>query len=344
MSGYVSEYLVDRDNNFNLLRFGAALAVFISHCPPVAGLGIISITTLLGYVAVNVFFVISGFLVVKSYYDRQNVFRFFRARILRVYPALILAVLYTVFVVGLTFSNLAPLAYLQDPQTWQYTLDNMLQLDNATTTVLPGLTSWGTVNATLWTLPFELHMYIILALASGLAFKLRWFEGKIVWGIYFIAVALTAAFYFADYAFNFGGYGLGHDRYYLRFFAMFGIGVSMYFLRDKLVLKTRYFVLLLLVIALSSMERIVFVSLAYGLLGYAILYLAYIPSGFLRQFNRLGDYSYGLYIFGYPTQKSVMQLFPDLSVYGLFVTAFSITMLLAIASWHWLEKPMLRFK
>jgi len=76
-----------RINNYNLLRFGAALVVFISHYPMVAGLPAISITTLLGHVAVNAFFAISGFLVMKSLYSCQHLGVFLLSRALRIYPA-----------------------------------------------------------------------------------------------------------------------------------------------------------------------------------------------------------------------------------------------------------------
>ena len=59
MVARLADYVDSRDNNFNLLRFGAASAVFISHCPPIAGMGVVALTKLLAYVAVNAFFIIS---------------------------------------------------------------------------------------------------------------------------------------------------------------------------------------------------------------------------------------------------------------------------------------------
>jgi peptidoglycan/LPS O-acetylase OafA/YrhL len=39
---------------------------------------------------------------------------------------------------------------------------------------------------------------------------------------------------------------------------------------------------------------------------YLVLFIALVPGGWLRHYNRLGDYSYGLYIYGFPTQQSVL--------------------------------------
>ncbi len=337
------DYVDSRDNNFNLLRFGAATTVFISHCPPIAGLGTISITTLLAYVAVNSFFIISGFLVSKSLFTRCNLVSFLTARALRIYPALILAVLYTVLVVGMAFSDFPASAYFQHDLTQDYLLKNTLQLFWPIPATLPGLTNWGNVNSPLWTLPFELHMYLLLTLVGffGFAYKS---VSKWLWGLYIVCIILATILYLIDYAYNFMGYGLGHDRYYLRFLSMFGIGVMLFLLRNKVVLTTTYFVIAILAIALASPFRGLFVLLAYSLLGYVLLYLAYIPGGFLRRFNHLGDYSYGIYIFGYPTQKAVMHLLPEMNVIQLFLISFSVTLMIAVISWHLVERPALKLK
>ena len=51
-----------RNNNFNALRLCAATGVFVSHLFVIYGMGVVPIAKVLGYVSVNVFFIISGFL------------------------------------------------------------------------------------------------------------------------------------------------------------------------------------------------------------------------------------------------------------------------------------------
>jgi len=343
MSRPLSDCIAGRDNNFNLLRFAAASAVFVSHCPSIAGMPVISLSTLLGYVAVNVFFLISGFLVANSLFTRNNIVSFTASRMLRVYPALILAVAYSVLLLGAYFSHLGFSDYISDAQTSDYLFKNIVLWLRPVPLMLPGL-DWDPVNATLWTLPFEMDMYLLLAACGALAMVLGRHRAKWVWAIYAMAVILASALYFADYSYNFDGYGLGPKRNYLRFLSMFGIGVLMYLLRARIVLNHHYVLAIVVLIALISQWRIAFVTLAYGSLGYVVLYLAYVPAGFLRQFNRLGDYSYGIYIFAYPTQKAVMAYWPEFNVYQLFPVSFAITLLLAVLSWHLLERPALRLK
>lgn len=56
-------------------------------------------------------------------------------------------------------------------------------------------------------------------------------------------------------------------------------------------------------------------------------------------FRWLGDYSYGTYIFAFPLQQLVMLLKPSASVLELTVLAAVGTLVLAMMSWHLIEKP-----
>src|SRR6187455_1951063 len=88
----LSDFTQGKDNNFNLIRFLAALMVLVSHSfvlstgrsqlePFGALLGMN-----LGNMAVGVFFAASGFLVTGSLLSRQSFSDFVVARALRIYP------------------------------------------------------------------------------------------------------------------------------------------------------------------------------------------------------------------------------------------------------------------
>ena len=66
--------------------------------------------------------------------------------------------------------------------------------------------------------------------------------------------------------------------------------------------------------------------------------------GAVRHFNRVGDYTYGVYIYAFPVQQSVVALVPGISATSLMSAAFPATLLLAIISWHFLEARCLRMK
>jgi peptidoglycan/LPS O-acetylase OafA/YrhL len=103
--------LKDRNNNFTLIRFFAAFSVLYGHSyalslgvngseDPISRVLINVFGESLPSFSVNLFFVSSGFLVSASYIQRESLIAFIEARILRIFPALIVAVLFCVFIIG----------------------------------------------------------------------------------------------------------------------------------------------------------------------------------------------------------------------------------------------------
>jgi peptidoglycan/LPS O-acetylase OafA/YrhL len=60
--------------------------------------------------------------------------------------------------------------------------------------------------------------------------------------------------------------------------------------------------------------------------------------------RRIGDFSYGAYLWGFVAQQAVMQVFPGLSPAGLFFAAAAVTLALSALSWHVVEKHALKLK
>jgi peptidoglycan/LPS O-acetylase OafA/YrhL len=80
---------------------------------------------------------------------------------------------------------------------------------------------------------------------------------------------------------------------------------------------------------------------------YSLLVAAYHPRLRWRAFNRLGDYSYGLYIFSFPIQQTLIAKLGipvASSPIAVLALSFPLTLVLAVMSWHFVELPMLRFK
>ena len=80
------------------------------------------------------------------------------------------------------------------------------------------------------------------------------------------------------------------------------------------------------------------------LLAYVLLTFAPHPTLRFSAFNRIGDYSYGLYVYAFPIQQALIDVKGDLGPFGLFAAAFVLTLAVAIASWHGMEKPALGLK
>jgi peptidoglycan/LPS O-acetylase OafA/YrhL len=349
MKTLLSSLVASRDNNFNLLRFSAATGVFISHTFLLSGSGFNPAAAVLGYISVNVFFIISGFLVTKSLIYRGNFTKFVLARLLRIYPALIVAVLFSVFVVGVAFTELPINEYLVNHHTYDYVFKNIFLVIPGIPETLPGVfigsPNSSIVNGPLWTLPYEIKMYILLGVfGSLLIYKPLKIKKKIFTYLFLLLTTISMGFFIARYTLRADPISFGFKYDYFRFIAMFGSGVLLFMFRDRINLSTKYFFAIIALISVAALYRPFFVAVTYSSLCYLVIYLAYVPKGIIRKFNSLGDYSYGIYIYGYPIQQSIEQMLPNLHITVYFITTYFFTLLFSILSWHLIEKRMLRYK
>jgi peptidoglycan/LPS O-acetylase OafA/YrhL len=335
-----------RDNNFNLLRIGAAIAVILSHSFILTGNEPNALPRILGYVAVNCFFVMSGFLVCKSLLDRNSILQFFRARALRIYPALVLSVVFCVLVVGPLFTTHSVVDYLTNSQTYKFFITNSILLVGDVVYFLPGVfedtIAGRKVNAPLWTVFYEVYMYIAIAsIAMVLGLRSSNFEQKFT-----VTLSLATLFLFVIFIIDteykiIAEPALGR---LIRFGAQFGMGVCLYLHRSRIKLSLWVLLIMFVLIGVSSGNRLLFNTTFYLFLGYTLLCLAYLPGGLLLKYNRLGDYSYGFYIFAYPIQQALIHWYHGLNTLGLFGMAMAITTIFAVASWHLIESKALQLK
>jgi peptidoglycan/LPS O-acetylase OafA/YrhL len=56
------------------------------------------------------------------------------------------------------------------------------------------------------------------------------------------------------------------------------------------------------------------------------------------------DYSYGIYIYAFPVQQTLVSFWPQMPLPAYLLSSFVITVALAALSWHFVEKPALKLK
>jgi peptidoglycan/LPS O-acetylase OafA/YrhL len=323
----LSQLATGRDNNLNLLRFIAASVVLLSHCWPLTQgtdanePAIRLFGTEMGRMAVWVFFAVSGFLVTASWERRSDLRAFAMARARRIFPGLVVMLLLTVFVLGLVFTTLPLTGYLSHKETWAYLVYNSTLLFKMRWG-LPGVFGDVALNGSLWTLPYELWCYIVLGLLAAFG-ALRFHLSYAV-----AAVALLVASWF--------------DPGVAPLAVAFTAGSAAWRWRAHIRLDGRLALAALVASLLLMYWRLPFSKTCLVLaLAYASLYFAYVPGGPIRRFNRIGDYSYGIYIYAFPIQRLVHHLWPELGVFGMFVVAMPMTLAMAVLSWHLVESPAL---
>jgi peptidoglycan/LPS O-acetylase OafA/YrhL len=325
-----------RNNSMNIIRLIAALAVIYGHASAVTGHGPGDIFLqffgykFIGGVAVDIFFLLSGFLVTGSAMSGKGICYFFASRVLRVYPGLIFCMLLSVFLLGpsLTASD----EYWHLPETWRYFFGNATAYQ--TIYFLPGVFSDlhdKAINGSLWSLQVEVRLYLLV----GISLIIGVFTTKIIFNTIFIVAMILGYFSTDSFSILFGPENHKHVA------MMFMIGSFAWVNRDTIPM-TPSVLLALLVFAASLHGTSKFVFAYILLLPYFVFYIAIGKWG--NWFNGWGDYSYGTYLYGWPCQQLVLMSFPRLSNTEHTFIAALFALSIAFLSWHVIEKPSLKLK
>jgi len=335
-----------RANHFTLMRLAAAYAVLFAHSYALSTghAGRDPITKLIyswwgqgaGSVAVVTFFVISGFLISASYLHRDNIFGFLEARILRIFPALFIAVLLCVFVVGAWVTSLSLDNYFSNRGTWSFVWNNITLLGGVQFK-LPGVfleNPWaGGVNGSLWTLPIELYMYCMVMLVGLLGIL----KQRALFNLFAIVFCM-ALFVLQQEWLLIDGIPAKHASLMMAYIA----GVFFYVNRAFIPLNMPTFLFVMVSLFLLH-ETVVWPVVQVFGFAYIVLFLALHPQVRLPNIDKWGDYSYGLYIYAFPVQQLVAKYITTSPIEMLFYSTL-ITFPLAVLSWKYVEKPALRLK
>jgi peptidoglycan/LPS O-acetylase OafA/YrhL len=337
---YLCFYDGSRRNNFTALRFMLAWMVIFAHSfalQPAPGvhmpLGFLLLgSTTTGQMAVDGFFAVSGFLVAGSLVNR-GLIDYTLSRVLRLLPGLIICVLLTVFLVGPLVTSLPVKEYFSRLETYQY-LYNALAFPFARFT-LPGVFEGNTVtsvNGSLWSISYEVRCYMALGIV-GLVGVL---ENRKYANVLFTIVAFALLLSYVDPKL------LNIQQHVSSALLCFVIGVAFFCNRDKLVLNVWLALVALLALYLSFGEpwfRYIY-PLAWV---YFLFYLAY-QTRFLNVDEKIGDCSYGIYIYAFPLQQLIAYLMPSGTPYTNMVISTAAIVPLALLSWIYVEKPALNLK
>ena len=286
-----------RDNNFNLIRMIAASCVLVSHAYPIAAgsnatqpLELLLSGMTLGAVAVYVFFGLSGFLIFRSYDRSPDFVRYWAARFLRLFPALLAALAVTVLV-GSILTTATQFAYWQDVPGHLLRNATLVSSDYDLPGIFENNPYPDAINGSLWTLRYEFACYI-------LAFVVGWivsqnqeygFKGFIIcYTVFFAYISIADTSH--------------HAEKFAELSFPFVIGMAFYRYRDRVYLSFPLMAISGGAAIISSFTEM-FEQIFILLLLYAVFVLAYLPGGVLRYYRRLGDYSYGVYVYAFPVQQ-----------------------------------------
>jgi peptidoglycan/LPS O-acetylase OafA/YrhL len=336
-----------RSNGIGFLRLFFATAVVWSHAFALGGFGADPVQRLThgaltaGLLSVGCFFVLSGFLITRSFERVESLGRYLWHRCLRIFPGFWVCLV----VVAL---GVAPLLYLgqhgtlagffERPDTpWGFIFKNFLLRLNQLTVAgpYPSLAVPFDINSSLWTLAYEFYCYLAVGVGGIVGILKRKTELVLAALVSLVLIYATVC----------GLRGMNDTPYgilVLSLYVYFAAGVSAYLFRHRIPMRWDLAVLcaLSLIAALPTP--------AYGLvvppsLSYLTLFAAMkLP---LRSFDRHIDLSYGVYIYAFPLQQLLaMYHLNALGVGPYFALGQIAAMLLALVSWFMVERPALQLK
>ena len=325
---------------FNTIRVALALAVMLDHSVELSsdtGHLFVFSPSVVGarMFIVPAFFGLSGFLVTGSMIRLRNVLTFGTFRALRIFPALALEVVLSAVLLGGLLTNLPAKEYFTDPAFFAYFRNIVGNIHFTLPGVFidPARTNSNWVNGSLWTVPSEMYCYISLGILMiiGIAYKKVGMLAFLVLATLFLVVLaeVRQMFYI----------GVAH---WTTLILCFYAGAVLFLYRER-VPSSGW----LAVLGIVGFEIGVYspfpvpiilgpISVTYVICFFGMQKLWRNPLYFP------GDYSYGIYLYGFPIEQTVVWASRVTAAWWqVFLVATTITIGIAMFSWHVIEKPAL---
>ncbi len=334
------------ENNFDFLRIVFAIFVIISHSFVLSGsvsldwlAQISNNQTSFSNIGVAGFFALSGYLVMQSLSRSTTLTEYFLKRFLRIYPALIVLLIVTVVLAPFVYNG-SLLNYLGNMSTWTYVPFNLslFKMQYAINGVFENNPFKSVINGSLCTLPYEMLFYVLLA-------SLYFFKNKAtrisILSIVFCSAMLVKIFlhpYFISHGYPF------FMRRIVDYSGGFIVGALLALFKIEKINYKGFLIIGSIVVWIISIQFNFYFWTQYFVLPLTVILIGTSSIPILRNAkSKIGDLSYGVYIYAFPVQQTLMHFF-KLSYLPLMLWGTIVTLPFAFLSWHLVEKKALGLK
>lgn len=340
---------------FNAMRVFAASLVVLSHSFGAAEnreyddpLKYLTSKLNLGNLAVFTFFLISGFVITQSCLRSETSRSYLLKRAARLLPGLVVVTLFCAFLIGPMVTSFPLARYFKDPKFYRFFLNCLFVLRGQLPGVFEHNPSGDHVNISLWTLRDELFCYVTILLIIVLLQRFSsLFVAGLAAGLVILAYPTCTAFATEEIQHLRSALSVKVDVAYIFSQGMtvipfFFVGSLLYYARNRIPISFAGFVISLIAMVAIIRYMQIFPLFPFAL-GYATIYLGFYSNSVFDWFQK-NDYSYGIYIFGFPIQQTLVTFFPTgMTWWANALLAYPIVLCLAALSWHFVERPSLRY-
>ncbi|MBU2952151.1 acyltransferase [Tamlana agarivorans] len=335
-----------RENNFDFLRFLFAVFVVLTHAFAISGEGEHNEwlyqwsngQTAFSQIGLSGFFVISGYFIFQSMQRSDSLLTYYKKRFLRLFPALFVVLILTLLLLPFVYERDVPMYKNVEVLTY---LPNNLSLYNFQP-VIKGVfdnNPYHSINGSLWTIRYEFSLYI----AVGLLYAVRhnYKMTRVLIALVFIAMLIVYNFFMA----RFGGSSiLGmQGSHILNLGAFFVCGSLLAAYGFENINNKKLLLFVTVVILIFSLTFNFYREVKHIVFPVVILLIGFIPFPFFSRFEKIGDMSYGIYIYSFPIQQTLVYFY-KLDVYQLIFWSLLISIVFGYLSWHLVEKKALIYK
>lgn len=257
---------------------------------------------------VKLFFLLGGYFITISWNSEKKISRYLIKRFFRIWPPLVIAVFVTAFIICPLFSSLEIGEYLKNPEVMNYFIKNIKLYP---VYALPGVfienPYKGAVNGSLWSLPVEMLMYIIVPLFSTFVIRRerkRDFFAMLIITVMICALQILHLVYFPEKRIIIYGTDLMQA---LDLFPWYLIGMLFTFPYIKKCLNLQIAMLLYMLCACMQFLTVFNYIMVYIFFPYVIFSFGLSNSPFFGKKipSRRWEISYGLFLYGFPIQQAV---------------------------------------
>jgi peptidoglycan/LPS O-acetylase OafA/YrhL len=332
-------------NNFNAIRLLLSLLVVLSHSyeihdngrtnePLTAWFGTLSF----GDLAVDGFFMVSGYLILKSWSNTKDWSTFAKRRLLRIAPAFWVAYLVSGLLIGPLFDHSAAYWLAFD---WPLYVRGLVSFSQPLTPPVFSHSIFSGVNVSLWSIQYELACYALVAITGLVAkqyLKRYWCSLLLVFATLHLAGKFPTLFQLEPYAHVLA-------KSFIRLPMYFLVGGLFHLYPTLLSYKYRWWMPAAALMVLGGLGHPEWADLSLALGGSFILIRTanQAAPAFIEKITRT-DISYGLYLYAWPASQAFYEWMPGQTPVANFICASLAGAWLGFLSWKIVEAPALRFK